>query len=256
MISSKQKKVPMKIYIVERDNPSYKPEPEVFTDGNKALHIVQEEYTNQMEVLGTSQEKSDAGYGSCGCYWNFEDGEYCGDALIDQDCDGDRWEWRITERIIESQHVGLDKLTNADKIRVMTNEELAQIIECPYSTTEELCDRDIGCMDCCKKWLESDTGDETIKVLKKTLKEFHIPECYYSIEKYAEESVCLERDSSGWMVYGGERGCQHDRKLHEDCRDACLDVICRVAETIHEEKRLTDFFNMENEKLIRQEIET
>lgn len=50
-----------------------------------------------MEELGTSQEKSNAGYGSCGCYWNFEDGKSCGDALIDRDCDGDRWEWRITE---------------------------------------------------------------------------------------------------------------------------------------------------------------
>lgn len=54
----------------------------------------------------------------------------------------------------------LDGMTNADKIRIMTNEELAEIIKCPYSTKEELCDRDIGCIDCCKKWLESDTGED------------------------------------------------------------------------------------------------
>ena len=93
----------MKIYIIERDNPSYKPEPEVFTDGKQAFETVKREYTDQMEELETSQEKSDAGYGSCGCYWNFEDGEYCGDALIDQDIDGDRWEWRITEHEIKVQ---------------------------------------------------------------------------------------------------------------------------------------------------------
>lgn len=87
----------MKIYIVERDNPSYKPGPEVFTDGNKALRKVKEEYNLQMEELGTNQEKADAGYGSCGCYWNFDNGSYCGDCLIDSDSDGDRWEWRITE---------------------------------------------------------------------------------------------------------------------------------------------------------------
>ena len=90
-----------KIYIIERDNPSYKPEPEVFTDGKIALDKVKKEYEDQMEELGTSQEKADAGYGSCGCYWNFEDGEYCGDALIDQDSDCDRWEWRITEHEIK-----------------------------------------------------------------------------------------------------------------------------------------------------------
>ena len=52
----------MKIYIVERDNPSYKPEPEVFTDGSKALETVKREYEDQMKELRTSQEKADAGF--------------------------------------------------------------------------------------------------------------------------------------------------------------------------------------------------
>ncbi len=91
----------MKIYIVERDNPSYRPEPEVFTDENKALKTVRIEYNDQMKELGTSQEESDAGYGNCGCYWNFDDNSCIGDCLIDRDCDGDRWEWRITEHEIE-----------------------------------------------------------------------------------------------------------------------------------------------------------
>lgn len=91
----------MRIYIVERNNTEYRPEPEVFLDGNKAVNTVKEEYREQMEELGTSQEKSDAGYGSCGCYWNFTDGDFCGDALIDRECDGDRWEWRITEHELE-----------------------------------------------------------------------------------------------------------------------------------------------------------
>ena len=92
----------MKVYVIERDNPKYKPEPEVFLDGNKAVSIVKEEYINQMKELGTSQEKADAGYSSCGCYWNFTDGDFCGDALIDCDCDGDRWEWRITEHEVKT----------------------------------------------------------------------------------------------------------------------------------------------------------
>lgn len=44
----------MKIYIVERDNPNYTPEPEVFTDGRKALATVKGEYEDQMKDLGTS----------------------------------------------------------------------------------------------------------------------------------------------------------------------------------------------------------
>ncbi len=91
----------MKIYIVERDNPSYKSEPEVFTDGNKALEAVKIEYNDKMKEFGTSQEESDAGYGNCCCYWNF-DGDSCiGDCMIDCDCAVDRWEWRITEHNIE-----------------------------------------------------------------------------------------------------------------------------------------------------------
>ena len=93
----------MKIYIVERDNPSYVPEPEVFTEGKIAFDTVKREYESQMKELGISQEESDAGYGSCGCYWNFSDSDYCGDCLIDRDIDGDRWIWRITEHGIKAQ---------------------------------------------------------------------------------------------------------------------------------------------------------
>ncbi len=91
----------MKIYIVERDNPSYRPEPEVFIDGNKAFEAVRIEYNDQMKELGTSQEESDAGFGSYGCYWNFDGDSYTGDCLIDCDIDVDRWEWRITAHEVE-----------------------------------------------------------------------------------------------------------------------------------------------------------
>lgn len=90
----------MKIYIIERDNPSYKPEPEVFTDGKKALDTVKREYKDQMEELGTNQETVDNGFGNYGCYWNFDDSGFTGDCLIDSDYCGDRWEWRITEHEI------------------------------------------------------------------------------------------------------------------------------------------------------------
>lgn len=98
---SKKERKNMKIYIIERDNPTYKPEPQVYTDGKIALKIVEKEYKNKMKDFKTNQEKANAGYGSCGCYWNFIEGGFCGDALIDRDSDGDRWEWRITEHELE-----------------------------------------------------------------------------------------------------------------------------------------------------------
>lgn len=70
-------------------------------NGNKAVSMVKEEYINQIKELRTSQKKADAGYDSCGCYWNFTDGDFSSDALIDCNYDGDRWEWRITEHEIE-----------------------------------------------------------------------------------------------------------------------------------------------------------
>lgn len=90
----------MEIYVIERDTPSYRPEPEVLLDGNKALQIVRKEYENQMKELGATQEESDAGYGYFGCYWYFFDGCMEGSATIDSDYDGDQWSWRITKHIV------------------------------------------------------------------------------------------------------------------------------------------------------------
>lgn len=90
----------MKIYIIERDEPKYKPDPEILFNGMDAINKVRKEYDSLMKELNTSQEKSDAGHGFYGCYWNFVGDGYCGDALIEEECGDERWEWRITEHII------------------------------------------------------------------------------------------------------------------------------------------------------------
>ena len=41
-------------------------------------------------------------------------------------------------------------ITNADRIRSMTDEELADIIQCPMSAN---CDPDIPCRVCVLRWL-------------------------------------------------------------------------------------------------------
>lgn len=44
-------------------------------------------------------------------------------------------------------------LTNADKIREMTVEELAEIIMCPHETEPDLCNKP-SCIECCREWLQ------------------------------------------------------------------------------------------------------
>lgn len=48
--------------------------------------------------------------------------------------------------------------TNADKIRAMTDEELCEIIQCPY---EHCIHHDGGCSECTIEWLKSEVKEET-----------------------------------------------------------------------------------------------
>lgn len=81
-----------------------------------------------------------------------------------------------------------------------------------------------------------------------TLKKFEIPDEFCSVGEYAEEAVCLEKNSPSWIVYEGERGKKYNIKTHMNCRDACYDIISRVAESDDSEKEMKDFFNQECEK--------
>jgi hypothetical protein len=44
--------------------------------------------------------------------------------------------------------------TNADRIRAMSDEELAAIIRCPYATYPDICRTPSTCLDCCEEWLK------------------------------------------------------------------------------------------------------
>lgn len=45
-------------------------------------------------------------------------------------------------------------MTNADRIRAMSDEELAKIIMCPYDVDPDSCCPESTCLECCKKWLK------------------------------------------------------------------------------------------------------
>lgn len=50
---------------------------------------------------------------------------------------------------------GQRKQSNADRIRNMTDEELAEIIVCPFDTYPSVCSYKGTCLDCCLEWLKS-----------------------------------------------------------------------------------------------------
>lgn len=88
-----------------------------------------------------------------------------------------------------------------------------------------------------------------LQVLIRALEKFHISERSYSLGEYAEETICLVKNDLSWCVYGGEKGLKHDIKIYEDCKNACLDLISRIAESNDDEEKLTDFFIAECEKI-------
>lgn len=45
-------------------------------------------------------------------------------------------------------------MTNADRIRAMSDEELAEVIMCPYGSEPDLCCTKGTCLECCEKWLQ------------------------------------------------------------------------------------------------------
>ena len=90
--------------------------------------------------------------------------------------------------------------------------------------------------------------DLYLTILTKALEHSDIPEEFCSIGEYAEEAVCLEKHDPSWVVYDGERGKKYNIKTYRNCKEACYDLMSRVAESDEAEQEMRDFFNMECEK--------
>lgn len=88
----------MTIHVLERSNPDFRPEPEVFVDGREAVKTMRKEYTQTMEELGIMQGDES----SYECYSSLEGG-HCGECSIADRDSSDRWEWRITEHILADE---------------------------------------------------------------------------------------------------------------------------------------------------------
>lgn len=51
--------------------------------------------------------------------------------------------------------------TNADRIRAMSDEKLAEIIMCPYDVDIAICEHKDGCFSCCLNWLQQPAEEST-----------------------------------------------------------------------------------------------
>ncbi len=75
-------------------------------------------------------------------------------------------------------------MTNADRIRMMTDEELTKIIMCPYDTAGEPADimpcvREGNvsvplqfCYECTRKWLRAEAEEEPKSTMPESVKDF------------------------------------------------------------------------------------
>ena len=68
------------------------------------------------------------------------------------------------------------------------------------------------------------------------------PYCY-SIGEYCEESICLEKNAGGWIVYDGERGNHHHEEVYTDFRDAVHELLYRITDNNEQEQQMKEAFD-------------
>lgn len=81
-----------------------------------------------------------------------------------------------------------------------------------------------------------------LNALKKTMEHFEIPQDFYSIGNYAEESMCIEEKDNKWSVYGGERGNKHNLKIFYNGREACEEYLSRFAKNKKNVREMVKYF--------------
>lgn len=50
-------------------------------------------------------------------------------------------------------------MTNGDKIRKMSDDELAEIIMCPHEIERGMCNDEMSCPECCNEWLAEEAEE-------------------------------------------------------------------------------------------------
>jgi hypothetical protein len=58
-----------------------------------------------------------------------------------------------------------------------------------------------------------------------------IPKSYYCLNGYQEEAACITKQENKWIVFEGERAIKYNIKQFENIKDACIDIIKRIAKS-------------------------
>lgn len=95
-----------------------------------------------------------------------------------------------------------------------------------------------------EKYLQNEIFDEIMKEALTEVFELNDIPHFYSLEGYAEEAVCMEKDGKKYIVYDGERGNKYNIKKYRRIGIAFRDIISRVTESDEQEEKVTkDFTN-------------
>lgn len=80
------------------------------------------------------------------------------------------------------------------------------------------------------------------EVLKEVFDDEGIPRQYYSLEGYAEEAVCMEKNNDNYIVYIGEKGQKDDISNYSNISKALLRLISEVTESYAQEEKVVEAF--------------
>lgn len=93
-----------------------------------------------------------------------------------------------------------------------------------------------------KKFLQNAFFEEIEKETLIEVLELHSLSHLCSLEGYAEETVCMEKEEKEYIVYNGERGNKYNLNRHPKIINAFCDIISRLAESDEEEGKIRHEF--------------
>lgn len=93
-----------------------------------------------------------------------------------------------------------------------------------------------------KKFLQNAFFEEIEKETLTEVLKHHNRLCLCSLEGYAEEAICMEKEENEYIVYEGERGNKYNLKRHPKIISAFCDIISRLAESDKEEGKMRHEF--------------
>ena len=68
----------------------------------------------------------------------------------------------------------------------------------------------------------------SILTLQERLEKLKIPKECYSLGKYKEEALCLEKTQNAWIIYEGERGNRYNLENYENETGACIAFLEKI----------------------------